>query len=54
MQDGFEEAFSGKPTAELEGKARAIREYLEAFYDEYIDKNPALISASALTISLYH
>ena len=39
VQDGFEEAFSGKPTAELKGKARAIREYLEAFYDEYIDKS---------------
>ena len=37
VQAGFEEAFSGKATAELSGVARQIRKYLEAFYDEYIE-----------------
>lgn len=36
VQAGFEIAFSGAATAELTGVARQIREYLEAFYDEYI------------------
>ena len=37
VQAGFQEAFSSTPTAQLTGVARQIRDYLEAFYEEYID-----------------
>lgn len=37
VQDGFTAAFASTPTAELTGVARQIRDYLEAFYDEYIE-----------------
>lgn len=37
VQAGFERAFSSIPTAELTGVARQIRDYLETFYDEYIE-----------------
>jgi len=37
VQAGFERAFSSTPTAELTGVARQIRDYLETFYDEYIE-----------------
>jgi hypothetical protein len=37
VQDGFAAAFASTPTAELTGVARQIRDYLEAFYDEYIE-----------------
>ena len=33
-------AESSTPTAELTGKAREIREFLNQFYDEYISQNP--------------
>jgi hypothetical protein len=37
VQDGFKAAFASTPTAELTGVPRQIRDYLEAFYEEYID-----------------
>jgi len=37
VQAGFQEAFSSTPTAQLTGVAKQIRDYLEAFYDEYIE-----------------
>lgn len=37
VQDAFRAAFAGTPTAELTGLPRQIRDYLEAFYDEYIE-----------------
>ena len=37
VQDGFRAAFASTPTAELTGVARQIRDYLEAFYEEYIE-----------------
>ena len=35
--DAFKEAAGGTPTAELSGKAKQIREFLEDFYDNYIE-----------------
>lgn len=37
VQDGFKAAFASTPTAELTGVPRQIRDYLEAFYEEYIE-----------------
>ena len=37
VQDAFRAAFASTPTAELVGLPRQIRDYLEAFYDEYIE-----------------
>ena len=37
VQDAFRAAFASTPTAELVGLPRQIRNYLEAFYDEYIE-----------------
>jgi hypothetical protein len=37
VKAGFERAFSSKSTAELTGVARQIRDYLETFYDEYVE-----------------
>ena len=36
VQNALKEAQSGKPTEQLEGKARAIRQYLERMHAEYI------------------
>ena len=36
INEAFEQAASDTPTAELTGKARGIREFLERFYTEYV------------------
>ena len=37
VQDSLDEAFSNTPTQDLTGNAKAVRLWLEKFYDEYIE-----------------
>lgn len=40
--EGFEKAATDTPTAELDGKARQIRDFLDGLYDNYISKVPGV------------
>lgn len=42
VREGFEKAATDTPTAELDGKARQIRDFLDGLYDNYIGKVPGV------------
>lgn len=47
INEAFEQAASDTPTAELTGKARGIREFLERFYTEYVQPSKTKIGFQA-------